>query len=110
MPYGILLLKRQAISFMIAMTNDAIWYTPAETTGNLLHDSIPIQCPAAYDTPATTPDLIHDFKHSPSSTTFTSSLIRCHDMVRWHPEKTRSGSADISGIDRISIANRERLG
>ena len=33
------------------MTNDAIWYTPAETTGNLLHDSIPIQCPAAYDTP-----------------------------------------------------------
>ena len=27
------------------MTNDAIWYTPAETTGNLFHDSIPIQCP-----------------------------------------------------------------
>ena len=30
-------------------------------------------------------------------------------MVHRHPEKTRSGSADIAGIDRISIANRERL-
>ena len=28
-----------------SLRHDAIWYTPAETTGNLLHDSIPIQCP-----------------------------------------------------------------
>jgi hypothetical protein len=42
--------------------------------------------------PATTPDRIHDFKHSPSSMTLIPCLIRVHDIVRLHPEKTRSGS------------------
>jgi hypothetical protein len=37
--------------------------------------------------PSNSTDLIHDFKHSPSSTTFTPSLIRCHVMVRRHPER-----------------------
>ena len=27
------------------MTNDAIWYTPAEMIGNLFHDGIPLPCP-----------------------------------------------------------------
>ncbi len=60
--------------------------------------------------PAITLDRIYDFKHSPSSITLIPSLIRVHDIVRLQPEKTRSGSADIAGIERMLIAICERLG
>jgi len=42
------------------------------------------------------------FKHSPFSIVDAPSSIRSHDTVRRAPEKTRSGSADMAGIERIS--------
>jgi hypothetical protein len=50
------------------------------------------------------------FKHSDCSTTVAPSLDRSHDIVRRAPEKTRSASADIAGIERISMAICERRG
>ena len=50
------------------------------------------------------------FKHSVCSTTVAPSLHLVHDIVRRELEKIRSGSADIAGIERISVAIRESLG
>ena len=54
--------------------------------------------------------LYQDFKHSNASMMSLSRWFRRSVMVILALEKSRSGSADIAGIDRISIAIRLRLG
>ncbi|KAJ0126047.1 hypothetical protein HZ326_30851 [Fusarium oxysporum f. sp. albedinis] len=48
--------------------------------------------------------------HSPLSIVRLPNWHRSHEIVRLAPEKTRSGSADMAGIERISTAIRERRG
>ncbi|PVH93320.1 hypothetical protein DM02DRAFT_229689 [Periconia macrospinosa] len=44
------------------------------------------------------------FKHSPFSIVDAPRSIRSHEIVRRPPENVRSGSADMAGIERISLA------
>ena len=46
----------------------------------------------------------HDFKHSITSIVDALSRLRCLSSVYLACEKTRSGSDDMAGIDKISIA------
>ena len=54
--------------------------------------------------PNTIPLFTHDFKHSDHSILTGLSLMHCQVIIRRAPEKIHSGSADIGGIDKISIA------
>jgi hypothetical protein len=60
--------------------------------------------------PCVIPLLIQLFMHSPLSIVRLPSWHLSHDIVRRAPEKTRSGSADIAGIERMSMAIFERRG
>ncbi len=54
--------------------------------------------------------LIQIFKHSSISIVYPPSEHRVYEIVRRDPENIRSGSADIAGIERMSIAILERRG
>ncbi|KAK7575062.1 hypothetical protein V3481_017027 [Fusarium oxysporum f. sp. vasinfectum] len=54
--------------------------------------------------PAVIPLRIQLFKHSPFSIVDAPRSIRFHEIVRRAPENVRSGSADMAGIERMSIA------
>ena len=51
-----------------------------------------------------TPSLNHDFKHSDNSMVLLLILFRWSEMVCLDPENTRSGSADIGGMEWMSMA------
>lgn len=52
----------------------------------------------------------HDFKHSVASIESTPNLFLLSVIVSFEPENSLSGSADIAGMDKISMAIKERLG
>jgi hypothetical protein len=56
------------------------------------------------------PLFIQLFMHSPLSIVRLPSRHPSHDIVRRAPEKMRSGSADIAGIERMSTAILDRRG
>ena len=60
--------------------------------------------------PSVMPLRIQLFRHSPVLIVSAPRDIRSHEIVRCALEKTRSGSADIAGIKRISIAIFDKHG
>ena len=56
------------------------------------------------------PSLNHDFKHSSSSIVSIEQLNRCLVNVCFAPENIRSGSDNIVGIEKTSIAIFKRKG
>jgi hypothetical protein len=50
------------------------------------------------------------FRHSPVLIVSTPRDIGSHEIVRRATEKTHSGSADIAGIERVSMAIFDRCG
>lgn len=54
--------------------------------------------------PSVMPLRIQLFRHSPLLIVSALRNIRSYEIVRRAPEKTRLGSADIAGIERISMA------